>query len=309
MDIARNPTSIPGNPELADAAPEPSAPDTIRRLDYQPPAWLVPDIALEFELGTELTKVRSTLTVRQNPDASRDQTLHLCGDNIAVMDLMVDGKPAEGWSMSGSNLLLPLPGDAHEVTIETHLHPATNSQLMGLYASNGMLCTQCEAEGFRRITFFPDRPDVLSRYSVRMSGPKADFPILLSNGDMTASGEKDDGTHWAEWTDPWPKPSYLFALVAGDLVARKDSFTTMSGRKVELGVWVRPGDEDRTEHAMRSLINSMKCDEEVFGREYDLDTFNIVAVSDFNMCAMENKGLNIFNTALTLAKPSTASMG
>ena len=309
MDIARNPTSIPGNPELADAAPEPSAPDTIRRLDYQPPAWLVPDIALEFELGTELTKVRSTLTVRQNPDAARDQTLHLCGDNIAVMDLMVDGKPAEGWSMSGSNLLLPLPGDAHKVTIETHLHPATNSQLMGLYASNGMLCTQCEAEGFRRITFFPDRPDVLSRYSVRMSGPKADFPILLSNGDMTASGKKDDGTHWAEWTDPWPKPSYLFALVAGDLVARRDSFTTMGGRKVDLAVWVRPGDEDRTEHAMRSLINSMKWDEEVFGREYDLDTFNIVAVSDFNMGAMENKGLNIFNTRYILADPDTATDG
>ncbi len=309
MDIARNPTSIPGNPELADAAPEPTATETIRRLDYTPPAWLVPHIALEFDLGIELTKVRATLTVRRNPDAARDQTLHLCGDNLAVMNLQVDGKPAEGWSMSGSNLLLPLPGDAHEVTIETHLHPATNSQLMGLYASNGMLCTQCEAEGFRRIMFFPDRPDVLSRYTVRMTGDRGTFPILLSNGDMTASGEDGDGTHWAQWTDPWPKPSYLFALVAGDLVARADSFTTMGGRKVDLAVWVRPGDEDRTEHAMRSLINAMKWDEEVFGREYDLDTFNIVAVSDFNMGAMENKGLNIFNTRYILADPDTATDG
>jgi aminopeptidase N len=309
MDIARNPTSIPGNPELADAAVEPAAPETIRRLDYTPPAWLVPEIALDFDLGVELTKVRATLKVERNPDAAADQTLHLCGDNIAVMELLVDGKPAEGWSMSGSNLLLPLAGERHEVTVETHLHPATNSQLMGLFASNGMLCTQCEAEGFRRITFFPDRPDVMSRYTVRMSGPKAEFPILLSNGDCTASGEGENGTHWAEWTDPWPKPSYLFALVAGDLVARKDTFTTMNGRKVDLAVWVRPGDEDRTEHAMRSLINSMKWDEEAFGREYDLDTFNIVAVSDFNMGAMENKGLNIFNTRYILADPDTATDG
>ncbi|GGD58780.1 aminopeptidase N [Croceicoccus mobilis] len=309
MDIARNPATVPGNPELADAAVEPAQPETIHRLDYTPPAWLVPEIRLEFELGTELTKVKSTMKVERNPDGSHDQTMHLCGDNIAVMSLSVDGKPAEGWTMSGANLLLPLPGDAHEVTIETHLHPATNSQLMGLYASNGMLCTQCEAEGFRRITFFPDRPDVLSRYTVHMSGPKDAFPILLSNGDMTASGEGEDGTHWAEWTDPWPKPSYLFALVAGELVARKEVFTTMNGRKVDLAVYVRPGDEERTEHAMRSLVNSMKWDEETFGREYDLDTFNIVAVSDFNMGAMENKGLNIFNTRYILADPDTATDG
>ncbi|HAV79093.1 MAG TPA: aminopeptidase N, partial [Erythrobacter sp.] len=192
--------------------------------------------------------------------------------------------------------------------IVTVIDPSANSQLMGLYASGGMLCTQCEAEGFRRITFFPDRPDVLSTYTVRMSGPKALFPVLLCNGNRTDQGEEGD-THWAEWHDPWPKPSYLFALVAGDLVARSDSFTTMNGRKVELNVYVRDGDLDRTEHAMESLKRSMRWDEEVFGREYDLDLFNIVAVSDFNMGAMENKGLNIFNTKYVLADPETATDG
>ncbi|MFM6933506.1 MAG: aminopeptidase N, partial [Novosphingobium sp.] len=193
------------------------------------------------------------------------------------------------------------------VTIVTSIDPAANTQLMGLYASSGMLCTQCEAEGFRRITFFPDRPDVLSIYRVRMSGDKAAFPILLSNGNCVASGEGTDGSHWAEWHDPWPKPSYLFALVAGDLVATSDTFTTSGGRKVTCNIWVRPGDEDRTHHALRSLIHSMKWDEQAFGREYDLDLFNVVAVSDFNMGAMENKGLNVFNTRYVLADPDTAT--
>ncbi len=203
--------------------------------------------------------------------------------------------------------MLDLPGEQHSVDIETLIHPAANSQLMGLYASNGMLCTQCEAEGFRRITFFPDRPDVLSTYSVRIEGDKTQFPILLSNGNCTATGEGTDGTHWAKWHDPWPKPSYLFALVAGDLVANSDSFATMGGRQVELNIWVRAGDEDRTRHAMDSLKASMKWDEEVFGREYDLDLYNIVAVADFNMGAMENKGLNVFNTRYVLADPETAT--
>ncbi len=169
-----------------------------------------------------------------------------------------------------------------------------------------MLCTQCEAEGFRRITFHPDRPDVLSRYKVRMTGDKAQFPILLSNGNCVEQGEAGSD-HWALWEDPWPKPSYLFALVAGDLVVNSDRFTTMSGREVELGIWVRGGDQDRTGHAMQALKDSMKWDEEVYGREYDLDLFNIVAVSDFNMGAMENKGLNIFNTRYILADPDTAT--
>jgi aminopeptidase N len=178
---------------------------------------------------------------------------------------------------------------------------------MGLYASGGMLCTQCEAEGFRRITFFPDRPDVLSVYTVRMSGDHAAFPVLLCNGNRTAAGENPDGTHWAEWHDPWPKPSYLFALVAGDLVANSRPFTTRSGRVVECNIWVRAEDLARTDHALDSLHRSMKWDEDTFGREYDLDLYNIVAVSDFNMGAMENKGLNVFNTKYVLADPDTAT--
>src|SRR5690606_25546927 len=212
-------------------------------------------------------------------------------------------------SMDGQDLTVPLSGETHEIEITTESAPAANTQLMGLYASNGMLCTQCEAEGFRRIAFFPDRPDVLSTYRVRMSGPKAQFPVLLSNGNLEGAGEGPNGTHWAQWHDPWPKPSYLFALVAGDLVANRDTFTTVNGRKVDLAIWVREGDLRFTGHAMDSLKNAMQWDEETFGREYDLDTFNIVAVSDFNMGAMENKGLNVFNTRYVLADPETATDG
>ncbi len=286
----------------------PTAPRTVRRLDYRPPNWLVPEIALDFKLGLDATRVRSTLNVERNPASdSTESHLRLNGDGLAVTTLEVDGKPVNDWSMDGGDLIIPLTGDAHEVTVETRLNPKANTQLSGLYASIGMLCTQCEAEGFRRITFFPDRPDVLSVYSVRMRADKQAFPVLLSNGNATAQGEDADGTHWAEWHDPWPKPSYLFALVAGDLVAHRDSFTTQSGRKVNLAIWVRAEDQGRTDHAMRSLIASMKWDEEVYGREYDLDDFNIVAVSDFNAGAMENKGLNIFNTRYILADPETAT--
>jgi len=282
----------------------PAAPPVIRREDYRPPAWLVPEVALDFALGIDATTVIARLAVRRN---GADAVLRLNGDGIAARRVLVDGAATNAWRMDGDDLLIDLTGDAHAVEIETALNPAANSQLMGLYASNGMLCTQCEAEGFRRITFFPDRPDVLSTYSVRMSGDQAAFPILLSNGNCTARGEGADGTHWAEWHDPWPKPSYLFALVAGDLVANSDRFTTTSGREVELNIWVREGDQDRTHHAMKALKDSMRWDEQVFGREYDLDLFNIVAVSDFNMGAMENKGLNVFNTRYILADPDTAT--
>ncbi len=294
MDIQASPTTPPL---------------VIRREDYQPPAWLVPEVSLDFALGLDATTVTARLSVTRNPAADAQTTIRLNGDGLAARAVHVDGRESNAWRMDGSDLLIDLSGDAHEITIETAINPAANSQLMGLYASNGMLCTQCEAEGFRRITFFPDRPDVLSIYRVRMSGDKASFPVLLSNGNCVASGEGADGTHWAEWHDPWPKPSYLFALVAGDLVATRDSFTTMSGRKVELGIYVRAGDERRTGHAMRSLINSMQWDEAAFGREYDLDLFNIVAVSDFNMGAMENKGLNVFNTRYVLADQETATDG
>ena len=308
MDIARTPATPDGNPEMADAAMAPSAPPEIMREDYVPFPWAVPAIHLDFALGLEETLVTATLQVARNPAGPPSPTLRLNGDGLELVSLSLDGAAFEGQAVDGGDLLVTLPGEAHRLTIVTRLRPAENSQLMGLYASNGMLCTQCEAEGFRRITFFPDRPDVLSTWSVRMSGPKAQFPVLLSNGDRTGGGE-DGAEHWAEWRDPWPKPSYLFALVAGELVARRDHFVTMGGRRVELAVWVRAEDLPRTEHAMESLKRSMKWDEDTFGREYDLGEFNIVAVGDFNMGAMENKGLNVFNTRYVLADPETATDG
>ncbi|WP_336987545.1 aminopeptidase N [Altererythrobacter aquiaggeris] len=309
MDISTNPAGPPGNPEMADAAHTPHQPPEIFRKNYKPPAWLIPAVSLDFSLDETETRVVSTLTVKQNPDTAADPVMLLNGDGVKPIAVMVDGAASTSWAMDGDNLLISLPGTSHEIAIETHINPAENTQLMGLFASGGMLCTQCEAEGFRRITFFPDRPDVLSVYTVKMTGPKEKYPVLLANGNNVASGEGEAGTHWAEWHDPWPKPSYLFALVAGDLIANSDNFTTMSGRNVELNIWVRDGDQDRTQHAMDSLIRSMKWDEETFGREYDLDLFNIVAVSDFNMGAMENKGLNIFNTKYILADPDTATDG
>jgi len=279
----------------------------IRREDYSPPDWLVPQIELNFTLGIEKTRVQAKLSVQRNPSGSADAPLRLKGDDLKPLGVWIDGASSEDWSMDGSDLLIPLDGDAYEVAIENEISPSANSKLMGLYASNGMLCTQCEAQGFRRITFFPDRPDVLSKYRVRMEADKAKFPILLTNGNCLESGEIGDGRHWAEWEDPFPKPCYLFALVAGDLKANRDSFTTMSGRKVDLAIWVREADLPKTAHAMASLKQAMRWDEEVYGREYDLGQFNIVAVSDFNMGAMENKGLNIFNSAYILADPDTAT--
>ncbi len=308
MDIARTPSTPDGNYQMADAPPEPVDPPLIRREDYKPFDWLVPQTRLDFALGVESTRVTATLSVARNPAGEQAGEIRLNGDGLTPLEVAVDGQASNSWRMDGNDLILPLAGEAHEIRLVTEIDPAANSQLMGLYASNGMLCTQCEAEGFRRIAFFPDRPDVLSTYTVRMSGERQAFPVLLSNGNLVAQGE-DGSEHWAEWHDPWPKPSYLFALVAGDLVARRDAFTTMSGRTVDLAIWVRAEDLDRTEHAMESLIRSMRWDEEVFGREYDLDQFNIVAVGDFNMGAMENKGLNVFNTKYVLADPETATDG
>jgi len=306
MDIATTPITPDGNPELADAAPTPRAPPVILREDYRPYEWLLPEVKLDFDLGLTRTRIRAELTVQRNARADHAEVIRLNGDSLKPLSVMVDGAPAD-WRMDGADLIVPLREDSHLIVIETEIDPSANTQLMGLYASNGMLCTQCEAEGFRRITFFPDRPDVLSTYTVRMAGPKAAFPILLCNGNRVAEGNNADGTHWAEWHDPWPKPSYLFALVAGDLVANSKPFTTASGREVECNVWVRAEDIDRTDHAVESLHRSMAWDEQVFGREYDLDLYNIVAVSDFNMGAMENKGLNVFNTKYVLADPDTAT--
>ncbi|MFN7029073.1 MAG: aminopeptidase N [Sphingopyxis sp.] len=291
---------------MTDASSTPAIPVTIHRGDYRPPDWHVPDVALDFALAVEATRVAAALSVVRHANAP--VPLVLRGDGLTPAAVRVDGEGWNDWRMDGADLIVDLgERTAATVEIDTLIHPASNTQLMGLYASNGMLCTQCEAEGFRRITFHPDRPDVLSRYKVRMEGDKAAFPILLSNGNCIAKGDGAGSNHWALWEDPWPKPSYLFALVAGDLVVNRDSFTTMSGRKVELGIWVRDGDLDRTGHAMQALKDSMAWDERVYGREYDLDLFNIVAVSDFNMGAMENKGLNVFNTRYILADPDTAT--
>jgi aminopeptidase N len=290
---------------MTDASSTPAIPVTIHRGDYRPPEWQIPDIALDFALGVDATRIKAALSVVRAVDAPVPLTLR--GDGLTPAAVRVDGEAWNDWHMDGSDLIVDL-GERAAATVEvdTVVNPKANTQLMGLYASNGMLCTQCEAEGFRRITFHPDRPDILSRYKVRMEGDKTAFPILLSNGNCVEQGE-EGGNHWALWEDPWPKPSYLFALVAGDLVVNRDSFTTMSGREVELGIWVRDGDVDRTGHAMQALKDSMAWDERVYGREYDLDLFNIVAVSDFNMGAMENKGLNIFNTRYILADPDTAT--
>jgi aminopeptidase N len=223
-----------------------------------------------------------------------------------VLSVKIDGKEAP-YSYEADVLTVPLSAGEAEVETLVEIGPRANTQLMGLYESGGILCTQCEAEGFRRITPFPDRPDVLGRYRVRIDADKALYPVLLSNGDPIASGDGESGRHWAEWHDPFPKPCYLFALVAGDLVANRDSFTTRSGKQVDLGIWVREADLPKTQHAMDSLKASMRWDEEAYGREYDLAVFNIVAVSDFNFGAMENKGLNIFNSRYVLADAETAT--
>ncbi|NCP19418.1 MAG: aminopeptidase N [Erythrobacter sp.] len=296
-----------GAPVLPDAGGEPHDPAVIRRADYTPFAWAVPEISLDFDLAAETTRVEAELKVAPNPQAGSASEIRLNGDGLVLESVAVDGEVRDDWRREGEDLIVPLSPAEHTLTIVTRIAPNENTQLMGLYASGGMLCTQCEAEGFRRITFFPDRPDVLSVYTVRMVADRAAFPVLLSNGNPVDEGTLEDGRHFAEWHDPWPKPSYLFALVAGDLVARTDSFTTMGGREVQLGVWVRAEDLPRTEHAMESLKRSMEWDEATFGREYDLDRFNIVAVGDFNMGAMENKGLNIFNTKYVLADDETAT--
>lgn len=281
-----------------------AAPAIIRREDYRPPDWLVPTVALDFDLDPARTTVHAVLTVARN--GTHDRPLRLDGDGLTPLAVLVDGAEAS-WRMEGAELVVDLSGDSHRVETRVELAPETNTQLMGLYASGGLLCTQCEAEGFRRITFFPDRPDVLARYSVRMTADKARFPVLLANGDPVGAGDAGDGRHFAEWNDPFPKPSYLFALVAGDLVANASTFTTRSGRAVKLGIWVRAADLAKTDHAMAALKTAMKWDEDVYGREYDLDVFNIVAVDDFNFGAMENKGLNIFNSRYILADPDTAT--
>jgi aminopeptidase N len=289
----------------------PATPRAVHRSDYRPPAFLVDTVDLHFDLDPAATVVRSRLAVRRNPAHGEPRApLRLDGEALELRALRLDGA-ALGASAyviepDGALVITDVP-DTFALEIETRTAPAANTELSGLYLSKGSYFTQCEAEGFRRITFFPDRPDVMARFTVTIVADRATCPVLLSNGNPDASGSAGEGRHWARWIDPHPKPCYLFAIVAGDLVAVRDRFTTRSGRDVALAIWVRRGDEARCGHAMHALKTAMAWDEQVYGLEYDLDVFNIAAVSDFNMGAMENKGLNIFNTKYVLARPETAT--
>ena len=280
-----------------------------RLADYRPPAFLIDTVALDFTLDPHATVVRSRLALRRNPAAAADAPLRLDGAGQPVRAIAIDGVALgeNRWRLDDRALVIADPPEAGVLEIETAIDPAANTELSGLYLSNGAFFTQCEAEGFRRITYMPDRPDVMARFTVTITADARACPVLLSNGNPGPIESLPGGRHRVTWTDPHPKPSYLFALVAGDLVALRDSFATASGRQVALAIWVRPGDEDRCAHAMRSLKKAMAWDEERFGLEYDLDVFNIAAVADFNMGAMENKGLNVFNTKYVLAKPETAT--
>jgi aminopeptidase N len=293
---------LDARPALDAAAP--ASPPVIHREDYRAPDWLAPEVELFFDLDPARTLVRARLSVTRN--GAHDRPLRLDGEELELISLKVDGSAREPRFEEGQ-LVVDLDGDAAVVETEVAIAPEKNSQLMGLYASGGILCSQCEAQGFRRITFFPDRPDVLSRYRVRLEADRSAYPVLLANGNPVETGEAGAGRHFALWEDPFLKPCYLFAIVAGDLQCNRDGFTTVSGRQVELGIWVREADLPRTALAMQALKDAFAWDERAYGREYDLDRFNIVAVSDFNFGAMENKGLNIFNTRYVLADPETAS--
>ena len=299
----------------------------VRLEDYAPPPFLVDSIDLDFDLAGEECLVTSTLEARRAPGTTADAALVLDGTALELVSAALDGRTlsANEYGLEEDRLTIPaslfMPGEEDtagavavagarapfRLTLRTRIFPSRNSTLKGLYESNGILCTQCEAEDFRRITFFPDRPDVLARYTTTIRAARADFPVLLSNGNLVASGELDDGRHFARWEDPFPKPSYLFALVAGDLACLEDAFTTASGREVALRIYSEPHNIARSRHAMDSLIKAMRWDEEAYGLEYDLDLYMIVAVEHFNMGAMENKGLNVFNTRYVLADPETAT--
>jgi len=291
---------------------ETETPKAILLKDYKPSAWLIDAVHLDIALDPTETRVRSRLAMRPNPArAGRRGPLVLDGESLTLDSVVLDGKRLEGkaCSVTEAGLRIASPPDApFTLEIETRCNPSANKALSGLYLSKGIYCTQCEAQGFRRITYFLDRPDVLAVYTVRLEADPKAAPVLLANGNPVERGTLDHGRrHYAIWKDPHPKPAYLFAIVGGALGAVASTFTTMSGRKVDLAIYVEPGKEDRCAWAMECLKRAMKWDEERFGREYDLDVFNIVAVSDFNMGAMENKGLNVFNDRLILASAKTAT--
>ncbi|MDC6119729.1 aminopeptidase N [Serratia rubidaea] len=275
------------------------------RHDYRAPDYTITDIDLDFDLHADTTRVTAVSKVKRQGAAGAP--LVLDGEDVTLVSLQIDGQPWEAYRQQDNQLIIDGLPEQFTVTIVNDIHPAQNSALEGLYLSGEALCTQCEAEGFRHITYYLDRPDVLARFTTRITADKQRYPFLLSNGNRIAEGELDDGRHWVQWQDPFPKPSYLFALVAGDFDVLRDSFVTRSGRKVALELFVDRGNLDRADWAMTSLKNSMKWDETRFGLEYDLDIYMIVAVDFFNMGAMENKGLNIFNSKYVLAKAETAT--
>ena len=282
---------------------------SIRLKDYQPPDWLVETVSLDVTLHPTAARIRATLALKPNP-RSASAPLILNGDGLSLISLKLDGTvmgPDSYVATPESLTIAQPPNGPFNLEIETIVDPSANTQLSGLYRSNGTYCTQCEAEGFRRITFFPDRPDVMAVYTTRIEADKTEAPVLLSNGNLVEHGEAPGGRHFAVWHDPHPKPSYLFALVAGDLACVEDHYVTMSGRNVTLRIYVEHGKQDHCLYAMDSLKRAMLWDEKAFGREYDLDIFMIVAVSDFNMGAMENKGLNVFNDKYVLASADTAT--
>jgi aminopeptidase N len=283
-------------------------PTTIHREAYAAPAFWIDTVDLTFDLDPTKTRVLSKMCLRRNPDVAA-QPLRLDGEDLNLARVLVNGG-GTSFKMDGNQLVLenlPEGTDAFDLEIFTTCNPEKNTQLMGLYVSQGTFFTQCEAEGFRRITYFLDRPDVMASYTVTLRADKAKYPVLLSNGNLVEQGALDDGRHFAKWVDPHKKPCYLFALVAGQLVAREQRIVSRSGTEHLLQVFVRPGDLDKTEHAMNSLMASVAWDEARFGLPLDLERFMIVATSDFNMGAMENKGLNIFNTKYVLANPATAT--
>lgn len=287
-----------------------SAPTVIRLEDYQVPTYVIDEVFLHFELAPELTTVRTVSKVRHNPDAANSNPpLVLDGEKMVLKEVLVDGEKLNDTQYQVDEHSLTIPNLPHQFTLETvvEIKPHENAALTGLYQSRGNYCTQCESHGFRRITYFLDRPDVMTRFTTAISADKDRYPVLLSNGNLVEDKELDGNRRWVKWEDPSLKPSYLFALVAGDYDCLEDTFTTMSGRKVDLKIYVEKGNLDQSQHAMDSLKRAMKWDEETYGCEYDLDMYMIVAVSDFNMGAMENKGLNIFNDKYILARPDTAT--
>lgn len=284
-------------------------PQTIYRKDYRQPDYFIDTIDLNFHLGDQQTVVTSRLLCRANGGAGEQRpSLVLDGEEMELLSILVDGRKLEKneYRVDKESLTIPGVPAAFELEITTLLKPQNNTALDGLYLSSGNYCTQCEAQGFRKITYFLDRPDIMSRFTTTIEADMS-VPVLLSNGNLVEFGEKAQGRHYAKWQDPFPKPCYLFALVAGDLVRIADTFTRRSGRVVDLHIYVQNHNSDRCDHAMQSLKKAMQWDEEFFGLEYDLDLYMIVAVDDFNMGAMENKGLNVFNSKFVLAKPETAT--